>query len=76
MVYTMDLIPLRFRSMVAGAGEMAAGLAFAILAFAGGFIIVAGGYRPLFLLGAALNLAGAVALGLFFRWQHKRHPSS
>lgn len=76
MVYTMALIPPRFRSMVAGAGEMAAGLAFAILAFAGGFIIVVGGYRPLFLLGAALNLAGAIALGLFFRWQHKRHPSS
>jgi MFS family permease len=73
MVYTMELIPARFRSVVAGASEMAAGLSFAMLALAGGFIIVAGGYGPLFLTGAAFNLLGTAALVLFLYIRHRQH---
>lgn len=71
MVYTMEIIPAHFRSVVAGASEMAAGLSFALLALAGGYIIVAGGYGPLFLTGATLNLlgTGALALFLYARWR-------
>lgn len=65
MVYTMELIPAHFRSVVAGASEMAAGLSFALLALAGGYIIIAGGYGPLFLTGAGLNLLGTGSLVLF-----------
>jgi MFS family permease len=75
MVYTMELIPARFRSVVAGASEMAAGLSFALLALAGGFIIIAGGYSPLFLTGAALNLMGTGALVLFLYTRRHQHSS-
>ena len=63
MVYTMEMIPARYWSLLTGAGEMSVGLSFAGLAFAGGYIITVGGYGPLFLLGAALNGLG---MGVFF----------
>ena len=50
---------------MAGAGEMAAGLSFAAIALAGGYLIVTYGYSTLFLTGAALNLLGALIFGLF-----------
>nr|HMN31644.1 hypothetical protein [Caldilineaceae bacterium] len=65
MVYTMEIVPAKYRATLTGAGEMAVGLSFAVLAFAGGFIITTGGYGPLFLLGAALNLVGTAALLAF-----------
>jgi predicted MFS family arabinose efflux permease len=65
LVYSMSTIPARYRSVVAGAGEMAAGLSFAFIALAGGYIIVTQGYRTLFFTGAALNLLGTLVFGLF-----------
>lgn len=74
LVYTMDLVPARYRSLTAGSGEMAAGLSFAVVAFAGGYIITAGGYRPLFLAGAAISLLAAVLLTVFWIGQRRRIP--
>jgi MFS family permease len=71
MVYTMEIVPAKYRATLTGAGEMAVGLSFAALAFAGGLIITAGGYGPLFLLGAALNVIGTAAL-LFFAARLRR----
>jgi MFS family permease len=72
MVYTMEIVPPNYRSALAGTGEMAAGLSFAALAYAGGFIITWGGYTPLFLVGAALNLIGTLFLFEFFRRYRQR----
>jgi MFS family permease len=72
MVYTMEIVPAKYRSVLAGTGEMAAGLSFATLAYTGGFIILWGGYAPLFLTGAALNLIGTGCLIGFFRLYRSR----
>lgn len=75
MVYTMEIVPARFRSVVAGASEMAAGLSFALLALAGGYIILAGGYGPLFLTGSALNLLGTGSLVIFLYARRRQSMS-
>lgn len=65
MVYSMALIPVRYRSHAAGAGEMAAGLSFAAIALAGGYIILTYGYGALFFAGAAVNLIGTLFFAFF-----------
>ena len=72
MVYTMGIISPRHRGTLAGAGEMAAGLSFAAMAFSGGYLITTSGYRNLFLLGAGLTLLGAVAFWGYFREKEVR----
>jgi MFS family permease len=62
MIYSMALVPARYRATLAGAGEMAAGLSFAALAFVGGYLIEGYGYPTLFLTGMGLNVLGALLL--------------
>ncbi len=67
LVYSMEVVSPKQRGLVAGVGEMAAGLSFAGMALSGGYIITAFGYQPLFLMGAGLTVIGAFAFGAYFR---------
>lgn len=67
-VYTMEITPSGWRATMSGAGEMAAGLSFAIIAFVGGLIIATHGYTLLFLAGSLLSVVGALILWLFMRF--------
>lgn len=67
MNFAMRIVPPRQRGVFNGAGEMSAGVAFTGLALGGGYMIPALGYQSLFLLTAALNLAGAILFWWFFR---------
>jgi MFS family permease len=66
-VYLMDKTPERLRAATNGAGEMAAGLSFAMVALVGGYIIAGPGYPLTFLLGAGMTLAGTVIFWFFLR---------
>lgn len=65
MLYSMTLVPPRWRGTLAGAGETAGGLSFAGMALVGGYLIGERGFLSLFLLGGALTLIGTV---LFLFW--------
>lgn len=65
MIYSMGLVPPRWRGTLAGVGEFSGGLSFAGLAFFGGTIVENRGFAPLFLLGGALTLVGTL---LFYLW--------
>ena len=67
LVYSMELVPARFRGPVAGAGETAAGLSFSAMALLGGYMIATSGYQNLFLLSAGLTAVGALLFWLYFR---------
>ena len=67
MNFSMRIVAPRQRGTLTGAGEMAAGVAFTGLALGGGYMITRLGYESLFLLTAALNLAGAFIFWYFFR---------
>lgn len=67
LIYMMDLIPTRYRSVMAGASETSAGLSFAVMALAGGYLIASQGYQNLFLLGA-----GETVLGTLIFWGYLR----
>ena len=64
-VYMMERTPERLRATMTGAGEMAAGLSFALISLVGGYIIVGYGYPATFLLGGALTLAGTILFGVY-----------
>lgn len=59
-VYLMERTPERLRSIMNGANEMAAGLSFAAISLAGGYIIVHFGYSAAFVTGAAITLLGTL----------------
>ncbi len=65
LVYSMELVPARWRATLAGAGEMSGGLSFALVALVGGFIIEAQGFTALFLAGSGLAAVGTL---LFYLW--------
>jgi MFS family permease len=60
MVYSMELIAPEQRGLVAGAGEMAAGLCFAAIALGGGYLAEAMGFRMLFWVAFALSAVGTI----------------
>jgi len=64
-VYLMERTPDRLRAMMNGVNEMAAGLSFALMALAGGYIIVEYGYTVGFLAGAVLTLAGTLLFWVY-----------
>jgi len=66
-VFQMDMVDSEWRSLAYGAVSMAMGLGFGTTSLAGGYIIAAVGYRPLFLLGVGLSLAGAAFLWVMLR---------
>jgi hypothetical protein len=52
------LVTPDWRTTMSGAGEMAGGFSFALMALTGGYSITTLGYPTLFLIAAALNLGG------------------
>ena len=66
-VYMMERTPPGLRATMTGAGEMAAGLCFALMSLLGGYMIVHFGYPSAFLLGGAFTLAGTVLYGFYVR---------
>jgi predicted MFS family arabinose efflux permease len=66
IVFQMEQVPMRWRATMAAAGTMAVGLSMSAVAFGGGYVIAALGYRELFLLGAATTTAGALLFGAAF----------
>lgn len=72
LVYSMTLVPARWRGTLAGAGEMAGGLCFGGMALIGGFLIEAQGFFSLFLFGGVLTLVGTVLFLLWFMLPHSK----
>jgi predicted MFS family arabinose efflux permease len=69
-VYQLELVPQRWRSVMAGVSSTALGVSWTLLAFGGGHLIAGVGYRALFLIAAGLTVAGTLAFAGVF------HPRS
>lgn len=65
IVYILDLVPRTQQALMAGAGEAAAGLSFAMMALGGGFMLSVFTFRDLFLLGAFFSLFGTALFWLY-----------
>ncbi len=65
VVYILDLVPKPQQSIMAGSGEMAAGLSFAIMALGGGLLLSLFAFRDLFLLGALFSFFGMALFCLY-----------
>ena len=65
VVYILDLVPKSQQAIMAGSGEMAAGLSFAMMALGGGLLLSLFAFRDLFLLGAVLSFTGAALFWLY-----------
>jgi len=70
VVYVLELVPRAQQSLMAGSGEMAAGLSFALMALGGGLLLSLFAFRDLFLLSALLSFVGTVGF-----WLHMRSSS-
>ena len=66
-VYILDLVPKAQQSVMAGSGEMAAGLSFAMMAMGGGILLTIFGFRELFTLGALFSFIGTLLFWLYTR---------
>lgn len=66
IAFQQESVPPRWRTAMAGATNMTAGLGFAAAAFGGGYLITAAGYRGLFLAGAAVSLVGILMFWAYF----------
>ena len=64
VVYILDQVPKAQQPIMAGSGEMAAGLSFAIMALGGGLLLTAFTFRDLFLLGTLTALIGTALFWL------------
>ena len=67
IVYILDLVPRAQQALMAGAGEAAAGLSFAMMALGGGLLLTAFTFRDLFLLGALIAFIGTALFWLYVR---------
>jgi len=66
IAFQQESVPPRWRTAMAGATNMAAGLGFALAASGGGVVVAAAGYRGMFLVGAAIALVGILVLWAYF----------
>lgn len=66
-VFSQELVAPRWRATMASAFMMGAGLAFSGMSLVGGYVIVALGYRILFLAGAGMMAAGGLLFWSYFR---------
>jgi len=66
-VYQQEIVSPSWRAVMSGATTMAAGLSWSAMAFGGGYLITALGYRSPFLAGAGLTVAGALLFWAYFR---------
>jgi len=64
-VYILDLVPRRHQALMAGTGEAAAGLSFAMMALGGGLLLTAFSFRDLFLLGTLFGFIGTALFWLY-----------
>jgi len=65
IVYILDLVPRKRQALMAGAGEAAAGMSFAMMALGGGLMLSAFTFRDLFLLGALISFIGTALFWLY-----------
>ena len=65
-VYQMELVSLTWRTAMSGSTAMASGLNWSAASFVGGRMIETWGYRPFYLLGVGLTLAGALLFRSYF----------
>ena len=70
-VFILDLVPKAQQSIMAGSGEAAAGMSFALMSLGGGILLSLFGFRELFLLGAALSFIGML---LFWGYTREANP--
>jgi MFS family permease len=68
-VFSQELVTPRWQATMASAFMMGAGLAFAAVSLAGGYLIVGLGYRVLFLIST-----GSLAAATLFFWLYFRTP--
>jgi MFS family permease len=66
-VFSQELVAPRWRTAMASAFMLGAGLSFAGVSLAGGYMIVTLGYQSLFLIAAGLAATGALLFWLCFR---------
>jgi MFS family permease len=66
-VFSQELVAPRWQATMASAFMMGAGLAFAIVSLAGGYVIVEAGYRTLFLVSTGLTAVATLFFWLAFR---------
>ena len=66
-VFSQELVAPRWQATMASAFMMGAGLAYATLSLAGGYLIVELGYRALFLISTGLIAAATLFFWLYFR---------
>lgn len=67
-VFMMERTPERLRAIMNGVNEMAAGLSFAAISLAGGYIIVRFGYSAAFVTGAVITLLGTLIFWLYVQF--------
>ena len=65
IVYILDLVPRKHQALMAGTGEAAAGLSFAMMALGGGLLLTTFAFRDLFLLGTLISFIGTVLFWLY-----------
>jgi hypothetical protein len=66
-VFSQELVAPRWRTAMASVFMLGAGLAYSGMALAGGVLIVAVGYRVLFLVASGMVTTGAVLFWAYFR---------
>jgi len=66
-VFSQELVAPRWQATIASAFMMGAGLAFAMVSLAGGYVIVEAGYRTLFLIATGLITAAVLFFWFYFR---------
>ncbi len=64
-VHILELVPQRHQALMAGMGEAAAGLSFAMMALGGGLLLTAFTFRDLFLLGTLFGFIGTALFWLY-----------
>lgn len=74
IVYILDLVPKTQQAIMAGSGEMAAGLSFAMMALGGGLLLSLFAFRDLFLLGAIFSFVGTALFWLYVRVRKSNEP--
>jgi predicted MFS family arabinose efflux permease len=73
LLYIMTIVPARQQAVMAGAGEMAAGFSFALMALGGGYIVTEYSFRELFVLGFLLTGLGSLIFWAYVTWVNSRH---
>ncbi|MCB9102181.1 MAG: MFS transporter [Anaerolineales bacterium] len=76
VVFQMEVIPPRWRTLMAGATTTAVGLGWGLASWGGGYLITRLGFDSLFIGGAILSAASAVVFWAYFRPRTPPVPQS